>query len=67
MDLLFPVVDAAGGDPGHPERPGLAGRDAGIPQTPPADAQQAAGNRFRQVAIGLDDQAAAGPAGRSWF
>ena len=60
----FPaVVDAARGDPVEPERPGLTGGDGAIRQTPPSDAQRAAGNGFRQVAVGFHLSLAAGAVG----
>lgn len=62
-DPLSPEVDAAGGDSLDPERPGFVSVNGAIRQMPPADAQRAAGNRFRQVAIGLDVPAAVGPVG----
>ena len=64
----FPsVVDAAGGDPLDPERPGLTGGDGAICQTLSPDPQRAARHGFRQVALGFQVQAAASPAGRGWL
>ena len=57
------MVDAAGGDPLDPERPGFIGGDGAFCQAPPVDTQRAAGHRFRQVPLGLNVPAAAGPAG----
>jgi len=71
---LHAVVDAAGGDPGDPPlRARLTPTAArarwlawSIRETPSPDARQAAGHRFRQVAIGFQIHAAAGPARRGW-
>ena len=40
------MVDAAGSDPLDPERPGFVGGNGAFCQTPPADAQRAAGTDF---------------------
>ena len=45
----------------------LASGDGAIRQAAPANAQRAAGNRFRQVNVGLDVPAVAGPAGCAGF
>ena len=60
-------MNAAGGDPVDPERPGLSGGDGAIRQTPSPDAQRVTGYRVQQVAFGLDVPAAAGAVGCAGF
>jgi len=59
---LSPVVDAAGGDPRDPERPGFAAGHGAFCQAAPQDAERAAWHPYRQAALVLNLPGAAGAA-----